>query len=95
MIDLDATKTDVEFIRRMASSMSVAQIFENHDATKEEVRQTCKEVMVACKEIVLEGKRCTLFFYCGGHGASHNEKQVYLFNGSTPNEVLYHIEDIL
>ena len=33
-----------------------------------------------------------LFVYFGGHGATENEKQIFLLNNSEPREVMYNVE---
>ena len=88
--DLAATTTDVKHIRRMARSMGARKIFEDEEETIKTVKATEKKLVAECKKISAEeGKRITLIVYCGGHGASHKERQIYLFNGTKASDVCY------
>ena len=40
----------------------------------------------------MEGKQHLIFVYMGGHGATLNEKQIYLLNDADPNKAQYEIE---
>ena len=42
--------------------------------------------------MTVDGQPHLIMVYCGGHGASKEEKQVFLFNSDDPREATYNIE---
>ena len=50
------------------------------------------KIMKLSRTLSHEGKPHLLVVYIGGHGATLDEKQVYLLNSSDSKEAVFHIE---
>ena len=54
-----------------------------------EVKETYEKLMKIQKE---KQKPIIIFVYFGGHGATENEKQLFLLNNSDPKKVMFPLE---
>ena len=64
----------------------------NFNPTFSELQSSYLEILKAVKKLDVAEIPSVLFVYVGGHGASKDEKQVFLLNSSKPKEAIYYIE---
>ena len=50
------------------------------------------KILKLTRKLSVEGKPHLLFVYIGGHGATLDEKQVYLLNSNVPQKAVFHFE---
>ena len=67
-------------------------VFIDKEATKEMVDKSYKNIVVKSKELSLNDTPHLLIVYCGGHGVTIYEKQVFLLNMDQENKALYALE---
>ena len=82
--DLDATTRDIVFIERMAKAFGVADddFYKDSEADIDALKETYKNIMKKSRGLSHEGKAHLLIVYCGGHGATQEENQIYLLNSA-------------
>lgn len=92
--DLKATTTDCEEIKKMAKGFNVKDknIFRDEEATSESTKKIYEEIVKESRRLSADGQKHLIMVYCGGHGASLKEKQVFLFNSSNPNKAKVELE---
>ena len=56
------------------------------------MKETYLQITKRSRKYTVDGKQHLIFVYMGGHGATYNEKQIYLLNDADPNETQYEIE---
>ena len=92
--DLEATITDREHMLTLADELGVPE--QNRyickSPTYEEFKATYEAVFKHTKKLSAQNKRHLLFAYFGGHGATKDEKQVFLLNASNKAKAMYEIE---
>ena len=79
---------------KMARGFGVKEenIFRDEEATFASMKKTCNELLNKSRALTLQKRKHLIMFYCGGHGATQNEKQVFLFNSSKPSEAKFNLE---
>ena len=95
--DLNATKSDATHIVDFARGVGVPDenIWRYDGTNLETVKAKYNEILKKTKELTALGEEHTLFVYVGGHGISHNEKQLYLFNTDDKHKAFFPIEQKL
>lgn len=91
---MNATETDAEHILNLAKGLGIPEdhIYINNAATRDEVNSTYKEMRLVSKKLNYEKRPHTFLVYAGGHGASTNEQQLYLLNGSNAKATIINLE---
>ena len=56
------------------------------------MKKTYLEITKRSRKYTVEGKQHLIFVYVGGHGATLNEKQIYLLNEADPKKAEFDIE---
>ena len=56
------------------------------------MKSTYMEIKKRSRKLTEEGKQHLIFVYVGGHGATLNEKQIYLLNEADPKKAEFDIE---
>ena len=67
-------------------------VFIDKEATREMVDKSYKKIMEKSKELSLKDTPHLLIVYCGGHGVTIYEKQVFLLNMDQEEKALYSLE---
>ena len=84
--NLPATVTDTKFISAMADALGVKaeDSFVTHHPTLQDMKETYATILKRTRKLTVDGVQHLLLVYMGGHGATFNEKQIYLLNDSEP-----------
>ena len=67
-------------------------IYRDEEASFDSMQKTYREIFMQSKKWTVAGQKHLIMFYCGGHGATQNEKQVFLFNSSKPGDAKFNLE---
>ena len=74
--DLTATPKDIVFIEKMAKAYGVApdDFYKNTEADMKGLKTSYSAIMKKSRGLTHEGKAHLIIVYCGGHGATQQEK---------------------
>ena len=94
LTDLLATTTDCKDIMKMAKGLGVKDenIFRDEEATAAQMKKTYMQILKKSRALTAADTPHLIMFYCGGHGATQNEKQVFLLNSDKPADALFQLE---
>ena len=94
LFDLKATVTDGKHMLALADAVGVQDEYRFIDIspTLKDLKANYLKILKLCKMFSLEGEPHLLIVYVGGHGATMDEKQVYLLNDSDAKKAQFHIE---
>ena len=94
LTDLVATKLDQEFIKQIQTVLKIPKenVFIDKEATKEMVDKSYKEIMKKAKKLFIQNTPHLLIVYCGGHGVTTDEQQVFLLNMDKEDHALFPLE---
>ena len=92
--DLKATTSDIVHIQNLARSYGVEDenIYRNSEPSMEELKKNEIEIRKKSRRLTDEGRSHLVMVYCGGHGATREEKQIYLLNNEDPKKAVYPLE---
>ena len=92
--DLTATPKDIVFIEKMAKAYGVApdDLYKDSEADIKALKTTYSKIMKKSRGLTHEGKAHMLIVYCGGHGATQQEKQIYLLNAAEAKNAMFQLE---
>ena len=94
LYNLKATVTDGKHIQAIADAIGVGpeHKFINISPELKDLKKTYLSILKLTKELTVAGKRHIIFVYVGGHGATLDEKQIYLLNDNDAKNAQFHIE---
>ena len=69
-----------------------SNIFRCEEPTQAVMKKTYMEILKLTRKLTAEKKPHLIMVYCGGHGATQNEKQVFLLNSAKPSDALFQLE---
>ena len=94
LYDLKATVTDGAHIMKIADEIGVEDEYRFVDIspTFADMKKTFNKILKITRRLSVEGKPHLLIVYIGGHGATLDEKQMYLLNSSDPKSAIFAIE---
>ena len=89
--DLNATPVDVQVIKKMAKGLGVKDenLYHDEEATLEAMKASYMKILKASRKMSANEVPHVIMTYCGGHGATQNEKQVYLLNDSNASNAVF------
>ena len=89
--DLTATPKDIVFIEKMAKSYGVQpdDFYKDSEPDMKALKTTYSKIMKKSRGLTHEGKNHLIMVYCGGHGATQHEKQIYLLNSSEAKNAMF------
>ena len=92
--DLKATITDNDHIIAMADHLGIPKTnrFINISSNITELKTSYKDILQMSRKLTVDGTPHVIFTYVGGHGATQDEKQVFLLNSEDSKNAFYHIE---
>ena len=92
--NLNATVPDGKHIMKIAENLGVPEgnRFINISPTIEDLKKNHKAIMKLSRKKSTDGIPHIIFVYVGGHGATSEEKQIYLLNDSDPKKAMFMIE---
>ena len=64
-------------------------IFRNSEPTQKDMKKTYMDILKLSRKLTAENQEHLIMVYCGGHGATQNEKQVFLLNSAKPADALF------
>ena len=75
----------------MAKGLGVKDehLYHDEEATVDAMKATYMKILKASRKMSADQVPHVIITYCGGHGATQNEKQVYLLNDSNPSKAMF------
>ena len=64
-------------------------MFKDKDPSKRDLNKRYMEIKRLCESLTKDDKQIILWFYGGGHGTIHNEKQFLMLNEDSPKDALF------
>ena len=94
LVDIFAVTLDTAFIKQIAAVLNLPEenVFIDSQITKETADQRYKYFANKSAELKKQGTPHLYIVYCGGHGVSKDEKQIFLFNTEDKSKVFFNIE---
>ena len=94
LLDLKATVNDGKHILAIADAIGVQDEYRyiNVSSDVAGLKKNYMTILKLSKQLSLQNKRHLVFVYVGGHGATDNEKQIFLLNSDEPKSAQFHIE---
>ena len=91
LADLNATKKDSAYVRRLAKGFEVPEsnMYITHGPNIKDLKSTYMSILKISKKKTAAEEPHMIFVYIGGHGATHCEKQIYLLNSSDPGSAMF------
>ena len=84
-LDLPATITDAEEIKKLAKMIGIPEehIYHFHASNKKDLNKYYTDLKKEYQRLLKDMDNVFLLVYCSGHGVSSNSKQVYVLNQSS------------
>ena len=94
LTDLNATQKDAVHVLRLAKSMGIPEsnIYQNNRSSLQDLKTTYLALLKMSRKKSAAEIPHIIFVYCGGHGATQAEKQLYLINSNDPANAMFQIE---
>ena len=94
LTDLNATIPDCLEIMKMAKGLGVRDenIYRDEEPSFDQMKATYMKIFKQSRALSTAGTPHLIMVYVGGHGATQNEKQVFLLNSDTPAKALFQLE---
>ena len=82
LTDLQATIKDNDHIFAMADHLGIPEThrFINISSNVNELKTSYKDILHMSRKLTVDGTPHVIFCYVGGHGATQDEKQIFLVN---------------
>ena len=92
--DLKATPTDVEHIKKMFQCYGVKDenLYLNAEPDLKQLNATYIEIRKKSRALTGANQAHVILVYCGGHGATLDEKQIYLVNTDQPKLAMFQMQ---
>ena len=94
LLDLKATLTDNDHINLMADNLGIPEEnrFINISPSFDDLKKANLEILRRSRKFSSDGVPHVIFVYVGGHGATDNEKQIFLLNAEESKKAMFNIE---
>lgn len=86
--------TDVKVILKMAKAFGVKDenLYHDQEPDAATLKKTYMAILKASRAMSSKEEPHIIMVYCGGHGATQNEKQVYLLNCEKAQDAMFQLE---
>ena len=94
LTDLPATVPDGVHVMQLAKNLRIPEenYFIDISPTQADLKKSYMAIMKMSRKKSAEHIPHVIFVYIGGHGATQNEKQIYLLNEAYSNKAMFQIE---
>ena len=95
LVDIFAVTLDTAFIKQIAAVLNLpdANVFIDSQITPELANNRCRAFFRNSAELKKQGTPHLYIVYCGGHGVSKDEKQIFLLNTEDKTKVQFKVEE--
>ena len=79
---------------KMAKGLGVRDenIIRDEEVDFDQMKKSYMVILKKSRALTAAGTKHLIMFYCGGHGATQSEKQVFLLNSDQPSKALFQLE---